>query len=316
MNPSVGGWNNPPPPGTEVAQEDEDEHSSTSSMTKSTPGEDVPLKLRSIDRIDPYLKNPEYVEYEKQVHSRDRPRHHRRSRSRSKHSEKERKSKDSDRKHRSHSRSHDRYRRSRSRGRRHHRYRSNSRSSSPNKNKHGHGKSKKEKRHKRSSSRTRRYSRSYSRSRSRSRSRRGHRRSRAHRSRNQDDPRSGSEEKDEQLNTSGEFEEDEEPTAKENAFKNDGSFLEMFKKMQEEQQKAAEAAKEQAGASEIKKPLPAFGKRRGGRVLKTGLVEKTKIMEEPTHSEGLDAWSVYMKEVKRYKEACCDDDSKTRPLVK
>lgn len=108
----------------------------------------------------------------------------------------------------------------------------------------------------------------------------------------------------------------------ENTFKNDGSFLEMFKKMQEEK-----AAKEQetletpdtstaSAIPQIKKPtVSIFGKRRGGKVLKTGLVEKLKNPNE-IEEEPKDAWSVYMKEVKRYKEACCDDDSKTRPLVK
>lgn len=111
-----------------------------------------------------------------------------------------------------------------------------------------------------------------------------------------------------------EDEEEESKPVKENAFKNDGSFLEMFKKMQEEQQKQ----KQEAGTSESgsKSALPAFGKRRGGRVLKTGLVEKAKNLQENELDNPQDAWSVYMKEVKKYKEACCDDDSKTRPLVK
>lgn len=108
---------------------------------------------------------------------------------------------------------------------------------------------------------------------------------------------------------------DDEPV-QENTFKNDGSFLEMFKKMQE--QKAAEEKKEepvQPTVTEVKKSIPIFGKRRGGRILKTGLVQKIKTTTE-VEEEPKDAWSVYMKEVKRYKEACCDDDSKTRPLVK
>lgn len=95
-------------------------------------------------------------------------------------------------------------------------------------------------------------------------------------------------------------------------FKNDGSFLEMFKKMQEE--KAKEEAPE---VSTPKKPvLPTFGKRRGGKVLKTGLVAKVKNVEEEQGTVAQDAWSVYMKEVRKYKEVHCDDDSKTRPLVK
>lgn len=110
------------------------------------------------------------------------------------------------------------------------------------------------------------------------------------------------------------FDEEDSETMNQNAFKNDGSFLEIFRKMQEEQQQKAEAAKAEAGSSEIK--IPTFGKRRGGRVLKTGVVMKTKMDEENEGVEPQDPWSIYLKEVKRYKEACCDDDSKTRPLVK
>lgn len=86
--------------------------------------------------------------------------------------------------------------------------------------------------------------------------------------------------------------------------------MEMFKKMQEEQKKNQETA-----AAEPKAPIPVFGKRRGGKVLKTELVQKNKTMTQE-ESDAKDAWTLYMKEVKRYKEACCDDDSKTRLLVK
>ncbi|XP_077292111.1 uncharacterized protein LOC143915365 isoform X1 [Arctopsyche grandis] len=102
-------------------------------------------------------------------------------------------------------------------------------------------------------------------------------------------------------------------------FKNDGSFLEMFKKMQESQNKEKEqAAAEQSAASEIKKPPLSFiGKRRGGRVLKTGVVEKAKVIEDQTIEDApKDAWTVYMQEVKKYREAKCDEEVKTRPLVK
>ncbi|KAJ8973774.1 hypothetical protein NQ317_002977 [Molorchus minor] len=109
-----------------------------------------------------------------------------------------------------------------------------------------------------------------------------------------------------------EEEEEDETDVKDNLFKNDGSFLEMFKKMQEQQQKAQQ---ESEPSNEVKKPLaPAFGKRRGGKVLKTGMVQKVKVTNEDDNN-AQDAWSVYMKEVRRYKEVCCDDDSKTRPLV-
>lgn len=316
MNPPGGGYNNPPPPGTEVCTEFEDENdgkkvvedlakskveeirkvmleyegeSSTSSKIKGESGEETKTK---IDRIDPFLKNPEYLEYERRRHSRESSRHRRRSHSRSRHTDRRKRSKGRHR-----SRSRDRHRRSRSRSHRHRRHRSSSSSRSR------HGKSKREKRHKQSSSRSRRYSRSHSRSR------------RHHIKVRHGDIKSDSE-KEDRANTSGEVEEDDEPATKENAFKNDGSFLEMFKKMQEEQQKAAEAAKEQASSSESAAMIPPIAKRRGGRILKTGLVEKAKVIDEFMQGDGLDAWSVYMKEVKRYKEACCDDDSKTRPLVK
>lgn len=96
--------------------------------------------------------------------------------------------------------------------------------------------------------------------------------------------------------------------------KNDGSFLEMFKKMQEETKKAEVVEKK----PEIKKPvLPFIGKRRGGRVLKTGLVKKAKAIDEQTvDNTPKDAWSLYMQEVKKYRETSCEEERKTRPLVK
>lgn len=96
--------------------------------------------------------------------------------------------------------------------------------------------------------------------------------------------------------------------------KNDGSFLEMFKKMQDLTKKIEPEAKK----PEIKKPaLPFIGKRRGGRVLKTGLVKKAKTIEEQTvDNTPKDAWSLYMQEVKKYRETSCEEERKTRPLVK
>lgn len=126
-------------------------------------------------------------------------------------------------------------------------------------------------------------------------------------------------------------EEDESDQPKENAFKNDGSFMEMFKKMQEEKerQQQADAQKQQqeepvlaamssssGGGLANLRAFAGIGKRRGGRILKTGIVAKAKVEEDDANDEVQDAWSIYLKEVKRYKEACCDDDSKTRPLVK
>lgn len=108
------------------------------------------------------------------------------------------------------------------------------------------------------------------------------------------------------------IEEEEDDANKDNVFKNDGSFLEMFKKMQEQQKVKEEPP---TPLDVIKRAPPVFGKRRGGKVLKTGLVQKVRLPNEEDNSSQ-DAWSVYMKEVRKYKEACCDDDSKTRPLVK
>ncbi|XP_035906659.1 mRNA cap guanine-N7 methyltransferase [Anopheles stephensi] len=63
-------------------------------------------------------------------------------------------------------------------------------------------------------------------------------------------------------------------------------------------------------------PLPVFGRRRGGKILKTGLVKKVRPIEESTAETPNDAWTLYLQEVKKYKSASCDADSKTRPLVK
>ncbi|XP_058055082.1 RNA-binding protein 25 isoform X2 [Anopheles bellator] len=63
-------------------------------------------------------------------------------------------------------------------------------------------------------------------------------------------------------------------------------------------------------------PLPVFGRRRGGKILKTGMVKKVRPVEETATDAPNDAWSLYLQEVKKYKSASCDADSKTRPLVK
>ncbi|XP_052899670.1 pre-mRNA-splicing factor 38B [Anopheles moucheti] len=62
--------------------------------------------------------------------------------------------------------------------------------------------------------------------------------------------------------------------------------------------------------------LPVFGRRRGGKILKTGMVKKVRPVEESTTDAPNDAWTLYLQEVKKYKSASCDADSKTRPLVK
>ena len=66
--------------------------------------------------------------------------------------------------------------------------------------------------------------------------------------------------------------------------------------------------------------LPMVGKRRGGRALPTGMVKKARKGPDGTGDEEAeapkDAWSQYMAEVKRYKETSCEEEGKTRPLVK
>lgn len=104
-------------------------------------------------------------------------------------------------------------------------------------------------------------------------------------------------------------------------FRNDGSFLEMFKKLQETQKAIVENASTtiaEVEKPELKKPAPPMvGKRRGGRVLKTGMVKKAKSIEEQTvDNTPTDAWSLYLKEVKKYKDSSCDEECKMRPLFK
>ncbi|XP_045101373.1 telomerase RNA component interacting RNase-like [Portunus trituberculatus] len=121
-----------------------------------------------------------------------------------------------------------------------------------------------------------------------------------------------------------------------NVFRNDGSFMEMFKKMQEEQRKKQEDPKVAGAGSGSgsaaggdpphtdppRKPTLSFvGKRRGGRILATGMVKKQRreaVSEEPKPVEGgkTDAWSQYMSEVRKYKEQSCEEEGKRRPLVK
>ncbi|KAL9700763.1 hypothetical protein quinque_004204 [Culex quinquefasciatus] len=127
-------------------------------------------------------------------------------------------------------------------------------------------------------------------------------------------------------------------------FANDGSFLEMFKQMQ--QQTTALAMMQPTTSSAIipeepaalpyymaaaapttsapsftqtvkePVPIPLVGRRRGGKILKTGIVKKPKPIEDATADTPNDAWNLYLQEVKKYKNASCDADSKTRPLVK
>jgi hypothetical protein len=123
-----------------------------------------------------------------------------------------------------------------------------------------------------------------------------------------------------------------------NVFQNDGSFLEMFKKMQEAHNKtetetvetpSSEPSAPETSTSVKQEVVPRqgaavprrgmatgiVGKRRGGRVLPTGMVKKHKREEEEVETPK-DAWSLYMAEVRKYKEASCEEEGKTRPLVK
>lgn len=114
-------------------------------------------------------------------------------------------------------------------------------------------------------------------------------------------------------------------------FANDGSFLEMFKKMQEQAQTSClptmgeECAVQYYATSSVQthtqqqtQPvvIPSVGRRRGGKILKTGIVKKAKPIEESYVEAPNDAWNLYLQEVKKYKNASCDEDSKTRPLIK
>ncbi|XP_062387901.1 telomerase RNA component interacting RNase [Sardina pilchardus] len=114
-----------------------------------------------------------------------------------------------------------------------------------------------------------------------------------------------------------------------NAFANDGSFMEMFKKKMEaerrkkgsEQASPSEESTADQGQSTVEKRTSSVasfvGKRRGGAklTLKTGMVAKKQKLDPELEGKG-DAWTKYMAEVKKYKAHQCGDDDKTRPLVK
>ncbi|CAF93050.1 unnamed protein product [Tetraodon nigroviridis] len=95
-----------------------------------------------------------------------------------------------------------------------------------------------------------------------------------------------------------------------NAFANDGSFMELFKKKMEEEQRKSETG------HQVFYSLTQVGKRRGGVFLKTGVVAKKQKNTTEAEPDKGDAWSKYMAEVKKYKAHQCGDDDKTRPLVK
>lgn len=112
------------------------------------------------------------------------------------------------------------------------------------------------------------------------------------------------------------------PQASHPVFANDGSFLETFKRLQGQPGDSggsytSYAPQPQQQRQPQQHQLPVFGKRRGGKILKTGIVAKPKMIEEPDSGANKnDAWAVYLQEVKKYKSVSCDTDAKTRPLVK
>lgn len=100
-------------------------------------------------------------------------------------------------------------------------------------------------------------------------------------------------------------------------FANDGSFLEQFKKMQDEYKTQLEEEKRRKAAEDRLKALP-LRRRGGGKILKTGIVAKTITNPDNQQQQpsATDAFSLYFKELQKYKSTSCDGDSKTRPLVK
>lgn len=113
------------------------------------------------------------------------------------------------------------------------------------------------------------------------------------------------------------------PQASHPIFANDGSFLEMFKSMQNIiQSKPIQVTPQPQITPAVPKasatprpPVPTI-KRRGGKILKTGIVQKQRNIEETDDAQPTDSWNAYLKEVKRYKNVTCGDDNITRPLVK
>lgn len=295
MNLSPAGlWNNPPPSGINNQDVTEEQAPSEEKPALTTTNREAPIKGTEEPNSNSHKRSDCRRHHKKRSRSRSRTKRRSRSRSRSYR-----------RRHRSRSRHRHRKSRSRSAGRHRRRSRSCSKSPSHDRSRHKYGKEYR-----------RRRSRKHSRSVTRSRSRSSNRRNRYSRLTRKSYSRSPAFEKASNSDDDAYKDDEDAEEANKNTFKNDGTFLELFKKMQEEQQQKVEAEKaEQANTSDVKKP-PLFSKRRGGRVLKTGVVAKKRVEDEMEESNSQDPWSIYLKEVKRYKEACCDDDSKTRPLVK
>lgn len=95
-------------------------------------------------------------------------------------------------------------------------------------------------------------------------------------------------------------------------FANDGSFMEQFKQYQLQQKLEHEKERKRREHEDRLKNMPL--RRRGGKILKTGIVAKNKAIDESDQPN--DAWSMYLKEVQKYKDASCDADANPRPLVK
>ncbi|XP_026470804.1 uncharacterized protein DDB_G0283697-like [Ctenocephalides felis] len=92
-------------------------------------------------------------------------------------------------------------------------------------------------------------------------------------------------------------------------FKNDGSFLDMFKQMQK--QYTTNAADTQKDL-----PVPIGRRRRGVRALKTGRVEKAKVQEINEDKKSKEPWDIYISEVKKYRQKTCQEDAPSRSYVK
>ncbi|XP_037895301.1 uncharacterized protein DDB_G0287625 [Glossina fuscipes] len=128
------------------------------------------------------------------------------------------------------------------------------------------------------------------------------------------------------------------PEASHPVFANDGSFLEIFKKMQEQQKQQASTSAVAANVVPVvpvlavanpttvpylaatamgksAPPPPIVGRRRGGKILKTGVVAKPKVQNEPAN-DPKDFWSLYLAEVNKYKNTACESEAGNRPLVK
>lgn len=114
-----------------------------------------------------------------------------------------------------------------------------------------------------------------------------------------------------------------------NIFRNDGSFLEMFKKMQNASQSGSAAVttkpnvpvksvekEDKEQPSVVSKSVPLVGRRRGSKALPVGKVKKLKTEDEDSKPATTDAWAKYLEEVKKYKETYCDSEAKNRSLVK